>query len=39
MQDQFAGFGVREFMPVSCISGKGTKELKMGIMKAALKQK
>lgn len=39
MQDQFSSFGVKEFMPVSCISGKGIKELKMVIMKAALKQR
>jgi tRNA U34 5-carboxymethylaminomethyl modifying GTPase MnmE/TrmE len=39
MQAQFANFGVRKFMSVSCWTGKGIPELKQFILETALKQR
>jgi serine/threonine protein kinase len=39
MQEQFSSFGVRNILAVSCLSGKGLKELKSVILELALKQR
>ncbi|KAL6057002.1 Myotubularin-like phosphatase domain [Balamuthia mandrillaris] len=39
MQSQFADFGVKKYIAVSCLTGKGLKALKDGIVELALSQR
>jgi len=39
MKEAFAQFGVKHFIPVSCLSGRGLPELKNLLIEVALKQR
>src|SRR5215213_5978058 len=39
MQEHFSNFGVRNVLAVSCLNGKGLRELKAAVLELALKQR